>query len=144
LSEDVLKLDKYNVIKLSAIDDRLSDVQIDSSRYPEFRHGRPSCAIDTDKKAWVCKCRIAGIVYNSSANYCGYCNASEAKVEDCTVPWGLPESNTHTWVLQRIEAHEQQLKSLNLPMRRRKRMAGQYFAQKSGVFFIILRAIGFD
>jgi hypothetical protein len=139
-----LKPDKYNVIKLSAIDKRLSDVRIDNSRYPEFRDGRPSCAIDTDKKAWVCKCRIAGIVYNSAPTKCGYCHALKPEVEDCTVPWGLPESRKKAWVLQRIEAHEQQPTSLHLPPDSRNRMTGQNGAQKSGVFFAILRALGFD
>jgi hypothetical protein len=33
---------------------------------------------------------------------------------------------------------------MHLPLGRRKRMAGQSFVQKSGVFFVILRALGFD
>jgi hypothetical protein len=95
--------------------------------------------------AWVCKNRIAGVVYNSSSTACGHCSANRDTAQDYVVFSNLPENRKLAWVLKRIEAgHEQKPTSLHLPLRQRRRVSGHNFARKSGVFFVFLRALGFD
>ena len=99
-------------------------------------------------KAWVCPCRIAGIVYNRPESKCGYC-AGDSSRKERLADWAFPskEDNQDAWALERLDPNEVQPFSkyhrLSFPTKATPR-GGNLWIEKSGVLFVILRAIGFD
>lgn len=135
------------------IDPRLPNVEIMSDRYFDVR---PKEAVvptnawravnNTIDFAWVCPCRIAGVVYNRSASKCGYCG-KDNKYSERTAEWGFTEENPNAWALERLDPSEVQPFSdkhkLSLPRKATDRVGGRAI-QKSGILFVILRAMGFN
>jgi hypothetical protein len=154
-----------DILQLSAIDDRLPDVQIVSKRYFD---GRTKWAVDSRTnsfvainsgtvnstttsstiKAWVCSCRIAGLVYNRSEGKCGHCG-KDCHRSERTAEWGFPQGkdDSMAWALERLDAKEVQPFSdkhqLSLPRTLTNRMVDLPI-KRSGILFVILRAIEFD
>lgn len=101
----------------------------------------------TTNLAWVCPCRIAGIVYNRSSSKCGYCGKDRSRLEK-TADWDFPTKKTaNAWALKRLGANEVEPFSikhkLSLPIQVTNRMGGLTI-ERSGVLFVILRAMGFN
>ncbi|KAH6629117.1 hypothetical protein C7974DRAFT_424215 [Boeremia exigua] len=140
------------IIQLSVIDDRLPDVKVMDNRYQLFDNGRPTCAVTSGGHAWLCKCRIAGHIYNrSSSNWCGYCGEKKSATAKA-MAWDLPPGRKLAWILSVLEPHEQTPfaygSRLPLPLghsqKAVKPRVGHTSVQKSGVLFLFLRALGFD
>jgi hypothetical protein len=143
--------DRWGVIKLSAIDGRLPDVQISRERYPTFRNGRPDDAIDRGT-TWVCRCRIAGIVYNRGSSKrgsskCGYCGRNRSGNEERTTPWGLPPGK-NAWAMERTQVDHKQATSrkhrFHLPGRSVHHLGRCLAIGKSGILLVILRTVEYS
>jgi hypothetical protein len=139
-----------NIIKLSEIDPRLPNVEILSDRYFV---GRPTGAVaftavnktPNENLVWVCPCRIAGIVYVRPESKCGYCGKARRSTYR-TTDWDFPPRTRSTWMLERLDPSEVQPYSekhkLSLPRKATGR-GGYLLIEKSGILFVILRAMGY-